>query len=285
MGETYSVVQGTDAVFYRQETTDGVTPSTAYDADDVLESVVWRGNDQPVLFTPAPSWVDATIAFWQVAMAGSQTADIEPGTYDFMVTVSRGGQVAELFYGQLEIKAAPGSAAEITADITYAELTDFVPQIRTLFDPTVDATGFLKQRHEAQQWFIDSVTDRYRPQVGRSRRYMNAARTAAGTLLVYAPSPLGSWEPPSIADLMGYFAAGGLVLTESIRQCQAHYAAAIILLGQPGRDNVYVQAGTSHRAQALSQFPDCVVELDTTDPPSDPPTPIIRVDRDVTWLT
>lgn len=282
----YSVVQGADIVIPLQITTDGVTPSTAFTSADVLSAVVWIGTDQAVLFTPALSWIDAEgNATFQVAIAGSQTATVDPGIYKMQILVGSGGQSVVLLEASLEIKAAPDSGTVITADISYYDLTLYVPQIRTLYDPNVDLTDFLNQRHEAQQWFRDMATDRYRPQIGRSRRYMDAAGAGTGSILTYGPDPMGSWDPPSIDDLLVYFAAGGLVITESIRQCQVHYAASIIYLGQPGRDNVYVQAGEKHRSAAMNQFQSCIIEFDTGSPPTDPPTPIIRVDRDVTWLT
>jgi hypothetical protein len=260
-------------------------PATGYTGVNALGCKIWQGQDQASLLNLTPTWATPPNLV-ALTITDANSAALPVGRYSMQVWVVADSGDRNLFYdGALDITETAGSAVAITADISYYDLTLYVPQIRILADSLVDLTGFLTERHGAQQWFASSVLDRYRPQVGRSRRYLNAAGTATGPILKYSPDPMGSSNAPTLDDLKDYFAAGGLCLDKHIMECQAHYAASVIYLGQPGRDNVYQQAGMSHRAQAMALFDQCVVELDTTDPPTDPPTPVIRVDRDVTYLT
>jgi hypothetical protein len=251
-----------------------------YTDTDPLTCVIWSGQDQASLATPAATWVDVTQGTVQVVVAASDVASLLPGVYRMVCRVNHTGSDITFFDGSIELTPAPGMAAALTAYCTFDDLVLYAPQIRQFHDPRVDLAGFLGERARARTCTNEMILDGYRPSHGRARRGVSADGTTAGPYLRWVTSGPNGEPTPALDDLRGYVAAGGLKVTDKIREANAHAAAAIVYLNQPGANNPYNQLGQRHWNLAQSLMASAVIEIDVdNDQVAD-----IRVGQDVTWL-
>ena len=252
---------------------------------DPLVAEVSRGKSQPVLFNPGCEWTDSDNGVFQLTITAGQlaAAGIIPDVYHLVVRATPGdGQPRGVYDGQISFSPTAGNDALPPSYATLEDLQTFAPEILVLKDRDKTLSGFADQRYQARAIFEQARLDLYRPQAGRSRRYLDDAGTGPGPNLVYAGSPDGS-PAPSGGQVKAWFDAGKLLLTRDIVEANAHYAAALVFQSQPGDNNPYAALGARHMAKALRQFLQCVVEFDSTQAP--PASPTHRIDRDVTYMT
>jgi hypothetical protein len=259
---------------------------------DVPTAAVWAGEDQPPLMTPAVEWVDASVPSVSliVSAADLAAAELTDDLYRLSVTVTTAsdGEPHLGFDGLLQVMDAPGSGAALSSYATSADLASVSPEIAGMQSAQSDLAGFAAQRHEARTEFETRVLNRYRPQPGRSRRYLNAARTAAGPYLVFADSSDNS-PPPTHAQLRTWLSTSRLLVTDEIRQANAYLAAALvyedqITAGNQSTSNTYAALAKLYRANFDAKWAECTVEFDST-ATVPAATPTHRIDRDVTYLT
>jgi hypothetical protein len=254
-------------------------PYTEFLDSYTFEANVWAGDDQEPLFHPTVTWIDALTARAKLAIAAAQTAGLEPGLYRLDVFVTPPGQRFPLFDGYLELDEAPGLGTAPSVYCTYSDLLKYAPEVAKLAARS-DQSKFAEQRHAARLLFESMVLDRYRPQPGRTRRYVDASGLNAGPYLRYADPPAGS-TVPTTAEIAADLTANALIVSEDVVRCNALLAAAFVYQAQPGRDNVYQQLGQQAMKDAQAQFEQTTLEFDAD---SDG-TPEIRIDRDATFLT
>lgn len=264
---------------------------TSYTVDDVLSAAVWAGKDQLAVLTPLVEWhdpaagtVDMTITAAQLATAGVT------GLYrvDLVVTTITNGEPSLGWSGPLQIEDAPGATAVLSTYATLDDVTSVAPGIEQQFQSKAgDLAGFLAQRHEARVTFEMMVTNRYRPQPGRSRRLVDAAHSAAGSYQVLSGSSDSS-PPPTLAQLKTWFSTSRLLVTEQIRLHNAYLAAALVYEDQIAVSSQnagsYAALATLYRGRAEDYWKRVVVEFDSsaTVPAA---TASHRIDRDCTFLT
>jgi hypothetical protein len=255
-------------------------PIPTYPETDALSCWIWSGQDQQVLATPGITWIDTSAGMVEVAVLAADLASLGPGLYRLMAAVLHEGATLVFFDGSIDLTVAPGAAAAPAAYCTYQDMTLYAPQIAALHDPRVDLAGFLGERARSRTCTNEMCLDRYRPNHGRARRHVSADGTTAGPYLRWVSAGPGGAPTPSIEDIRDALDAGGLRVTDKIREANARTAAAIVFLNQPGNNNPYHQLGQFHLATAQVLMAEAVIEIDTdTDG-----VPDIRVGQDVTWL-
>jgi hypothetical protein len=251
---------------------------SSYTGTEPLAGRIWTGDDQSPLVVLAPTWNNAAQGTIDVSILPAQSATLGVGLYS--VDISLADNSADLFRGLLEVLPSPGSAPPLFSYVTPGQLTTFAGQVGRLFDTVSDQTNFAEQRHQASVDLDRWIMNRYAPQPGRSRRYVDATGSGPGPYLIFAPSPDGS-PAPSPATIASYLDTAKLLMNSDLVEAVAHQALAIIYLGQPGRDNPYREAGLAERQLALTAFQRAHVEFDT----DGDGRPEIRIDQDVTYLT
>lgn len=251
---------------------------TAYTGAEEITGVIWAGDEAAPLITFAPAWLVPAQGTYAIALTPAQTAMLEPGTYTVDIRLADGS--ADFLRAQLDVLPSAGTAAPLFSYVTFGQLTRFAGQVDRLQDAVADETGFAEQRAQASQDFDRMVLARYRPQPGRSRRYLAADGSAPGPYPVFAPGPGGA-PPPTRAAVAALLGTPAVMVNADVVECVARLALSIIYLGQPGRDSPYRESGNSERGLALQAFRRCQVEIDTdADGVAE-----LRLDQDVTFLT
>jgi hypothetical protein len=256
---------------------------TDYLGTETLTCKIWSGQDQLVLASPTASWLvpaDGTIA---VTVSDADIADLDPGLYRMEGTIVSGATTTRFFDGSINLTTSPGATSEPATYCSFADVLLYAPQIQNLQDAGVGLAGMLGERARARTWTNENCLDGYRPNYGRARRYVSADGTTAGPHLRWVTSGPNGATTPTITDLRAALTLGGLRVTEKVKEANAHMAAAIVYLNQPGKENPYHQQGAFHQATAMAMLREAVIEIDTDDPLDGDYD--VRIGQDVTWLT
>lgn len=255
---------------------------TIYTGTEALSSRIWSGQDQATLASPVATWLVPAAGTVRVTVSDTNLADLPPSLYRMEGTLTVGSTVLRFFDGSIAVTTSPGVAE---APATYCSLADmllYAPQVQKLQDARADLAGFLGGRARAKDWTDEHCLDGYRPNYGRARRGLAADGVAAGPHLHWVAAGPDGAATPTVADLRSALAAGGLVVTAKLREANAHMAAAIVFLNQPGKDNPYHQQGAYHADCAAALLAAAVIEIDLDDPPDG--VADVRVGQDITWL-
>lgn len=246
--------------------------------DDVLSASVWRGDDQATLITPTVEWVDPDQGVVVLTITESMISGISPGTYRLQafVTPQSDDHPRCFLDGAIRFEPTAGTAVPLPVYATSDDMEIYCPQVMKLQDLLVDQANFAQQRHRARTWFDRYVLDHYNPQPGRSRRLINDAGDDFGPNDRLAPPPTGV-SVPTKAELVQYLADDKLILTDDIRAVNAHHAASLVYLAQPGE---YGDKGGMHQSMASAARYRAVVEIDT----NGLGTENIRIGKDVTFF-
>ena len=261
------LVQGLDGSFPLQITTDGVTPSTAYLNSDELSGRLSIGEDQPTLFAPGVSWIDATVAKYQIVIAGAQSATLTPGTYYVQAIATRGSLNTLISPPKLaiEILPAPGTAAALKSYCTYRDMLRFAPWVARL-QGQVDLAGFAQERQDARDWFEDLLYRHYRGGQGVAADYFFIPGISFGARW-WGNGPNVFRSGARSAALQGWLDADGLLITSEVIKANAAYAIAQVAKGQivPGNDKSNVYAGFYAHFESLAENTASLItaELDT----------------------
>lgn len=279
--ETLSQAIGVDRSYDFTVRDDDGNPITTYTGDETLTCSIWSGQDQASLATPDAAWLIVADGTVRVAVTPADTASLAPGLYRMSVTLTSGPAVTLIFDGSIDLTSAPGATA---APLTYCSFEDmklYAPQVQNLQDTRTDLAGFLANRARARAWTDEHCLDGYRPNYGRARRYVSPDGLSSGPHLRWVTAGPDGAPTPTLAELKAVIAAGGLQVTALIREANAHMAAAIVYLNQPGSNNPYHQNGAYHAAKAAALLGGSVIEIDLDDDAA----PDVRIGQDVTWLT
>jgi hypothetical protein len=275
--EIWPLTQGT--LYQRTIAVANSAGPIAYAGTEPLSFLVWGGQDQAPALTLTPAWLTAASGTVNVTFTADQVASLAVGVYRTLLQLTDGLGVRNAYEGAIEVAPDPGSAAVYTTDISLNDLTLYCPAIGDLNRNSGYLNGFLGPRHRAQTKMWEFILDNYRPQPGRARRYLSADQTGAGTFLSYSDGPNGALAP-TMAQLRGYLALGGLRLTDRIKEAEACYAASVVCLSLPTSQG-WNELGGQFRSRALAGFDMSVVEID----PTGGTNYTLRIDRDCTFLT
>lgn len=261
-------------------TADG-SPVTNLLATDPLTAVVWAGDDRQILMLPDATWVDPSSGVFHLTIPSAMTADAVPGQYRVQAfcTPASDGEKRCLYDGSVRFLPTPGTGSAGPVYASYDDLLKYCPQVEPMQVATSDQSGFAEQRARARTWFDDEVVRNYHPQPGRSRRMVDLSGTGAGPYMTYADPPEGAVVPSDVG-LRAILDADGLEVTDVVRECVSHKAAAIIYKSSPVGS--YAADGARHDGEARMHWYRAVIEVR-----SDPSlaAPDLRIGRDVTFLT
>jgi hypothetical protein len=271
----------------------GAALTNLFVAGDTLLAQVSAGEDQPALFAPTATWLDAPggVANVRITAAQLAAANVSEGLYALLVRAPSPsfdpGQPHDIFDGTIYFEATVGAAAAPTAYVTAASLDRFAPEIARLQSARSDLTNFAGQRGEARQETDRRILAAYRPDPGRTRRMYNAGKTATGPYgpyyLTAADRANPTYDAPTQTQVRTWLAADRLVVDAAVAEFNARWTAALVYGSQPGANNAYQQLAVSEYAKAEAAWARAIIELDTV---STPPTttPTLRIDREATWL-
>jgi hypothetical protein len=225
-----------------------------FTGDEVMEGVIWAGEDQASAASFSAGWAGSidgnpdAIGNPVVGMTVTAGAisSLSPGIYEFRVTIP--ATDTEIYRGQIDLRAGPGTA---TAPAVYAsrkDLLDLVPWMEQL-QGSSDMAGFVEQRALARSWLEDVI-------------HAHAPRGFAGDQLV---APLGSAWLGRGQWLADELAADHLVVTNQIKRCVSYYAAGLVLMREPGTrgEREYREIGATYLLAAESIAHTITVEIDT----------------------
>jgi len=248
---------------------------------DPVSASVWAGDDRIPLFSPEVEWVDPLEGTLAVSIRPAMTVTAEVATYRLQVFVTppSDDQRRCVWDGSIRFLPTAGAGEPDPVYATSEDLFDYCPRLeRHLADEEAAQAGFAEQRARARKWLDDTLLRNYYPVPGRTRRMVNLAGTAAGPYSVFADPPEGA-AIPSEAQLRAILDAGGLVVTDAIRELVSHKAAAYAYRTSTGP---YGDEATEHDREANRLW--YVSDFDVkTDP--DLASPDLRIGRDVTFLT
>jgi hypothetical protein len=222
---------------------------TTFTGAAMLTAEVWGGDDQAVLFSPTATWSNATAGLVALSFARADTADLEPGDYPVLLTITAGGLQRKNRVATLRVLASPGAAEALTSYCGIEDLRRVCPWIDELQSDS-DQAGFAEYRHEAREWFEELIHAAWG---GRRSLGAEGGLWAAGGSTGKDP-----W-------LQGELDDDHLIVSRSIRRCCSLYAGSLILAGQLGNsgDTPYQRLGDQLASQAANLAMTVLAEIDT----------------------
>jgi hypothetical protein len=244
-----------------------------YTVSDTFTASVYRGQDQPVLFTGVVTWntTDPDTGAAQtgydqgqivVSLTAANTATLEPGGL-YLLDVWHDQQTQRVALGELLVLPAPGAGTQtVTPYCTYQDMLNYANWLRNIHDPDTAQEGFYPQRLEARRWLDEVILGAY-----------------AGTGWVPFGDPGSSayswtggglgWQWAGTSDwLRTTLAGGGLILHPPIVRASAYKAIALTACGQLGVGQQYMIQGSMFDALADREILMTVAEIDTASPPT-----------------
>lgn len=233
--QTVTLAQGADRTWL-STISDEDGPIEEYTRGNPLTAELSRGDNQPVLATPAVVWT--TPPGFRLTVTRANTAALEAGIYQLRGFVGEPGGVRKLFLDvRLRIFAGPGTEEEGRSYCTADQIATYFSGLDDLIGDG-DETGFAEQRADASSWIDDIL--------------------------------LAHWngDPSWLRDKLD---AGGLVVTPKVVRIAALKAISIVLGDQladaqavaAGRQSARQQAGIGFARQASSLVRMLVAEIDT----------------------
>ena len=221
MGITITTPQGTDATELYQLRDSYGQPVTTLTGNEPILAEVWRGGDQPVLFSPTCTWEDPTTGKFLCTFLGSDNSSLEAGKYQVRITVA-GVPIPD---STLVLTSSPGNAPALKAYCTMSDMQDYFSDISEILDPA-DETGFGRQRAKARSW-CDRVIQANRRNTAGYTSY------GLGSALYYGYC---SQYNTQAADpiLQGYLDADQLILSPTIVEANAKMALSYACQGEIG---------------------------------------------------
>jgi hypothetical protein len=254
---TLAMVQGSARDWPLQAIDDDGSIPTGFLFSDALNAVLWSGQDQAILFSPAVAWTDASTAQFQLSITNAQSESLEPtGTYHIQVNATRGDKSVTIADFLLQIAPSPGFAIQqITTYCSYQDVLNVASWIARVQATDFDQEGFYTQRLQARQWMDQSILNAFRGAfVGLFESHSTAAFAFgyAGWRRSLGPSP----------SLQTYLQQGKLMIKPPIVQACAHWTASLKGLSQVGLNNQLVSYGCYHRDMAERLMTAITAEVD-----------------------
>jgi hypothetical protein len=167
------VVQGADLDRTWQTPNPDGSVGNVFVAGDPITAVVWMGDQEAVLATPAVVWGSQAVAaalgapqtIWTIQLHASDTATIAPGRYRLQVFGTHSGRKGTLFDGLLDVADTAGTTvATDLITLTYAESAcsrlrliaserDFLPSLVAAASDTV--RKWCGQRDFTRQTYVE----------------------------------------------------------------------------------------------------------------------------------
>jgi len=248
------LTQGADATWGIQTTNRDGSQPTGFLSSDVLTAAVWQGTNLGTLFAPTVLWYAAGAGQITLAIAGSQTAGLDPSAdYHLQIYVSRGSSTPPCVVDAVvTILPAPGSAAQLIQPYCqYTDLLLWAPWVQMVQRRDTDVEGFYAERLQARKWLDWLIVRAWR---GTSAAYFGDAGRSAQFWL-------GSWvrrTPLPSYWLMNQL-AGGFVQTATVTAAGSGYSSAPTVTAPdppvaPGNSTATLSANISSTGHVTSVF-------------------------------
>jgi len=264
VGQTLEVTAGSDRSWSSVLQNQGVP--TPYPTSAMLDAAVWRGGEEAVLFRPTVTWIAAAAGSFTLAVAVTQTATLDPGSYRLQVGVTSGGLRSIAFDGAIEITDAPGAGIEPPTWCSSADMRRYSHLIQILVARKgVDVTGWLDERTAVTAELFRDLVLRYNPGPGSVRRRQLVMDPVLGFDV-----PVDSTLAPSPARVSAWLSIpGGLILEARVREIVARRSVALVLDLQAtsGQGEAYRTEAEAQRVMADALYLDYRAQVDATNPP------------------
>lgn len=169
MGETLEVTKGLRRDFDRQYPDENGTAYTAgntpFLSTDTLTCTVWPGGELASVATPTVAWIDADLGTYRISFVAANTSSLRVGTYQYEVTVARGGTAATLERGRVDVQGKAGTDTNALAFTTIGDLRRYCPWIEDL-QTDVNEFGFADEQIRATNRLIDQIVSLWKPGYG-----------------------------------------------------------------------------------------------------------------------
>jgi hypothetical protein len=223
--DTFTAFQGRDAGFVAQLVAEGGAAYTGYSGTEPITANFWAGNEtSPIAGVATATWASAAAGTVDVAIAGSNTGALVPGTYDVELVI---GNVT-VWRAFINLESSPGNSAGRTAKVTLRHLRKHYRRVDKLLasaDFSDDPTA-LEARADAWDWFQDLLHRHYRGGGWIGGDYSFGPLITMG---LYGPGYYRSGRRSK--HLQDWLDAGRLDLTTSVLDAMALYALSQILGG------------------------------------------------------
>lgn len=231
-----------------------------FSGSETLAAQVWQGEDNAALFAPTATWKNATLGTVNLEFAEADTADLDPGYYPVMLTITMGGHSVPRRVATLVIEEAPGSATAGAVYCTPRHMLDYAPWLERLINPRT-VTGWLKERARARSWLDDAILNTDRPDWGHYGRLPVDASFGAAS---------GGWglNGDTYPDkwLRDQLAADYLIVRDWVIEATARKAVSFVCenqLGEASEGTSYQTLAMRYSAIADSVLLANVAEIDT----------------------
>ena len=220
-----------------------------YTGAESMTCQVWAGDDQAVALTPTVTWLSAP----NLLQVSIDASTLDEGDYQLRI---RDNADVDVAWHTLRVLPAPGTADPEPVYGSVQDLYLHAPWVRDLAGED-DEAGFVEQRALARAWLDDTILRHYTP-------YGTGPMVMLSDTAVYLGAP-GDVIGPS-QWLRDQLDDDALIVTTTIREAVARYAASVICSAQLGvaRDGEsYHQHALRLRAEAETILATLVVQLDT----------------------
>lgn len=264
------IINGSSADWPLQATNRGGLTNPAYASGDTLTAMIWSGDDQAVLCSPATAWYTANgtqTGFDQgqvlVSISSVQSALLVPGgTYSIQVwwTSANASKTACIVRGTISVLPTSGVAASPPVYCTLSDMEVECNWIGQYYSPDIEQSAFAKQRGAARTW-MDSLILKAAPVTGMGQLISRQAWWSWGYSGV---DPRCGTGLAVDRVLMGYLALNNLMLNTPqgqavVRAC-ACYAITLVLRSQMGSGLSMLALYYMRRAQ--SEASNIIAEID-----------------------
>lgn len=233
--ETIDHMSGTQAdITFTLRDADGVLYDRATLAD-IPTAVIWPGDQQGVLATPAARWVDNNPAAGVVGVTVT-AADIEalpPAVYQLMVSLKRGTVVKPAAHIYYRVVPGPGGGTPLKFYGDYQDLLISMPTLDDIQAGTSQA-GLAEERAEASRWLEGVILAKARDAGEREQ--------------------MAKW-----------LASGRLIVDRNVRRMVADFALGLALQGRfsgKGPDDPYPSLGRNFMRSAKATAKSVTVYID-----------------------
>lgn len=224
MGLVLEMVKGTSRDFELQaQNPDGTIPSD-FLSSDTLTANMFAGDNQPSLFSPTTTWVDAPTAKYHVQFNDADTTSFDTAIYKLIIKVTRAGRSGVIGNISLSILPNIGVALALPVYCKIADMLMYAPWLQKLQDETSDYAGFASQRNAARTWLENIIQKHFRLNAG------TGLTTFGNSVVSFGPRRLGGDNQ----ILQGYLDQNKLMIQPPKRviEMTAKYAIALVCQAQ-----------------------------------------------------
>jgi hypothetical protein len=167
---TFDCVIGADRKFTLTLRDDSGSAITTYTGSATLDASVWGGDDLYESFDATATWVDAAAGTIRLTLAKADTATLEPGVYQVLLSITASGVTSSRPVLLLNMLAGPGSTVALTKYGSYDGMLGIAGSTLPNLLTHTDQAGAAEFLHRARMEFERLIQSRYRGGVSYRRQ-------------------------------------------------------------------------------------------------------------------